>query len=337
MKSPLKADLDEIWSLALSLSTPRDYERGLQGVAPVIPENILVFCRSGIDHLLTEPTRLRHHRFVLLVVLEGQGRLFVNEQIHLLTPGSVFLIFPFQFHHYLEHDAQDLRWIFITFESRRETELESLRNMIWKLDAVIRRQVLEIVRLVSGGSGDLSPQQVGVAQVRLGLVLAQLLLQQAELSAPPQHPDSIEGAALLEAVNRFFNRNVGHPFTLKELAQAIGYSPSHLRSIFRSAVGISLGQYISQARLMKATGLLHRGGKSISEVAEACGYASLFSFSRAFRKAYGCSAREFRKRCESDPKAYAGFVTSPPEGPPARPRQGKGSRTGAARRAKARA
>jgi len=319
----------DLWQKLTAQPNPGDYERGLPGVSPVIPENILVFGRSEIGYLVTEPARMRHHRFVLLVVLDGRGRLFVNERIHPLAPGAVFLIFPFQFHHYLEQEDRNLRWVFLTFECRRESELEGLRNTVWKLDAVIFRQVQEIVRLVSSGKDELSPEQVGVAQVRLGLVLAQLLLQQAELGVVPHHPDSIEGAALLETVNRFFNRNVAKPFTLKEMAQAIGYSPSHLRSIFRSAIGISLGQYISQARLRKATGLLHRGGKSISEVADACGYTSLFSFSRAFRRAFGCSAREFRKRCE---EGTAMKVEEPLV--PKKPR--KGSRTGVARRAKAR-
>ena len=71
-------------------------------------------------------------------------------------------------------------------------------------------------------------------------------------------------------------------------------SPSHLRTRFRASCGVSLGKHMRELRLERACGLLRMTTARISEIADQCGFSSLFSFSRAFRVRHGLSPKAYR-------------------------------------------
>ena len=78
-------------------------------------------------------------------------------------------------------------------------------------------------------------------------------------------------------------------------------SPSHLRRVFREAMGVSFGQFMLQARINHAAALLHETRLSISEIAEASGFESLYAFSRAFKRSTGQAPTVFRAEIQESP------------------------------------
>lgn len=60
--------------------------------------------------------------------------------------------------------------------------------------------------------------------------------------------------------------------------------------------GLTPTQYIAKSRLGKASSLLLQTDKSISEIAQICGYFDHSAFSRAFKKATGGKPIEFRRQ-----------------------------------------
>ncbi len=60
--------------------------------------------------------------------------------------------------------------------------------------------------------------------------------------------------------------------------------------------GLTPTQYIAKSRLGKASSLLLQTEKSISDIAQICGYFDHSAFSRAFKKATGTSPIDFRRQ-----------------------------------------
>ncbi len=82
---------------------------------------------------------------------------------------------------------------------------------------------------------------------------------------------------------------------LEELAKLACFSPCHFHRVFRGLVGETVGQHVGRLRLERAAMLLQSSKRQILEVALDSGYESHEAFSRAFRKAFGCTPRDYRK------------------------------------------
>ncbi len=97
------------------------------------------------------------------------------------------------------------------------------------------------------------------------------------------------GAAL-----RAMHADVGHRWTVQELAAISHMSRSAFAASFRSRVGTAPLEYLIEWRMSLARDALRRGTRSISELASATGYESESAFSTAFRRVVGCSPTRFR-------------------------------------------
>jgi AraC-like DNA-binding protein len=87
----------------------------------------------------------------------------------------------------------------------------------------------------------------------------------------------------------------GRP-TIADLSQETGVSASHLRALFRDRFGVSLGRYLRDYHIKRSIGMLSSSSVTVTQAAELCGYGSVYSFSRAFRRTMGCSPIQYIRR-----------------------------------------
>lgn len=99
-------------------------------------------------------------------------------------------------------------------------------------------------------------------------------------------------AVVLEAVGT----DPARPYTVESLADAATLSPSRFAHLFTTQVGMSPMRTLRLIRLQHAARLLQCTSDPIGSVATASGFASIFDFSRQFRRQYGASPREYRAR-----------------------------------------
>ncbi len=81
---------------------------------------------------------------------------------------------------------------------------------------------------------------------------------------------------------------------IKQIADSVHVSESHLRRLFIHDLGLSPMEYLQSCRIDHAKEMLLYGPDSLGNIAEACGYSSLFYFSKIFKRAVGLSPTEFR-------------------------------------------
>jgi AraC-like DNA-binding protein len=124
--------------------------------------------------------------------------------------------------------------------------------------------------------------------------LAELLIELRRIK--DRKKEGVKGISL--PVSRIINHIHSHlPERLKvsDLLANEQYSPVHFYRLFKTETGLSPKQYILQMRVRKARELLLESPMNMSQIADRCGYADVFDFSRRFKKATGYAPNVFRK------------------------------------------
>ena len=84
--------------------------------------------------------------------------------------------------------------------------------------------------------------------------------------------------------------------TLSILSRKFGYSQHYTSRKFREVSGVKLQDYLRNRRMVFAAKEIRETDKGILEIAMDFGFSSNEAFTRAFRKAYGVTPSEYRKR-----------------------------------------
>lgn len=83
---------------------------------------------------------------------------------------------------------------------------------------------------------------------------------------------------------------------LSELAKLAAMSPNYLCHRFRVCFGSTISAYVIRKRMAAAQRLLFEVRLRASDIAEAVGYSDVFQFSKQFKKTFGTSPLEYRRR-----------------------------------------
>ncbi len=110
----------------------------------------------------------------------------------------------------------------------------------------------------------------------------------------------------LAAALRAMHAGPEKAWSVTRLAAEAGMSRARFADRFAAMVGLPPMEYLTRWRLLKARALLGDTGLSIDDIAEACGYASLPSFTRRFKAEFGIGPGSFRRQQrEAAPAAAA--------------------------------
>lgn len=112
-----------------------------------------------------------------------------------------------------------------------------------------------------------------------------------------------EYTARINRVMDYVSTHLDQAFDLSTLAQIASFSPYHFHRIFTAMLGETPNSFVSRVRLEKSAHFLQNAPNlSVGEIAYNCGFNSISSFSRSFRKYFGIAAKDFR---ELDKSVYA--------------------------------
>lgn len=134
-----------------------------------------------------------------------------------------------------------------------------------------------------------------------------------DLAAETDDPNPLESADTESGFNthveraiHLFERHIGSPLTVAEVARRVGVTQAHLTRLFDRQFGVPPLQYYRRLRMEAAASYLVNSTLSVKEIAWELGYANPFHFSRSFRRFAGISPRGYRLQYfENNPTAYA--------------------------------
>lgn len=109
--------------------------------------------------------------------------------------------------------------------------------------------------------------------------------------------ESVNKKYVVEQIVNYFDDHYSEKISLDQIAENMYLSPFYISRIFKSETGDAPIRHLINIRLEKAKELLEGGwGGSIQEVAASVGYDDAYHFSKLFKKRYGISPSQARKK-----------------------------------------
>jgi len=101
---------------------------------------------------------------------------------------------------------------------------------------------------------------------------------------------------LVQKARDYIDKHKMDSLSLGTVAKAAGASVFHFCKVFHKATGLKFTDYVARVRLEDARTKLLNPNRRVSEVAYDVGFQSLTQFNRMFKRVFGQSPSEFRKR-----------------------------------------
>jgi AraC-like DNA-binding protein len=232
------------------------------------------------------PWRLSFHE-------RGRAELATPARLFALPPGRCVLIAPDIGG--LAKAEGDASHLLIEFTLGRARDAAALPGgdapLALAADAPRDELARALLRELAGQPA-LSPGICARAQALLHLCLSSAL-DSAGARAGIPGPGG-DGRAQLQPVLRYIDAHLAELLPNAKLAELAHASESHFIRMFRRVVGCTPARHVQERRVSSAVELLLRSNLSIDEIAERCGFANRYHFSRVFAQRMSHPPARFR-------------------------------------------
>ncbi|XCM31304.1 helix-turn-helix domain-containing protein [Streptomyces parvus] len=121
---------------------------------------------------------------------------------------------------------------------------------------------------------------------------------QSQFSVPLER---ISATRRIEDLRHHILRNIGRRLTVVDLAEYAHVSDRHLTRIFKTELGMTPHAYIESVRVEKARNELESSDSTLERIATVCGFGTVDTLVRAFRRRLNATPTEYRSRFRSTP------------------------------------
>jgi AraC-like DNA-binding protein len=260
---------------------------------------------------LTHDYFVHHHNFSeLVLILEGSATHIVEGKEYPIKAGHVFIVNEGVNHGYKKVDR--IKYINVMFKTDQLHRLEELMKLsgfqaLFLIEPYYRSEqhynaMLELepaqMKRVNAVLGDILEEYTDGRDGYRSMILmhfSALAILLSRYYTENSGADSNKVYRLAEAFT-FLEENYLQPITLKQAADLAYLSPRHFVRTFSRSYRTTPMEYVLKRRLEHSCMLLRDPSRSISEVAEDSGFRDANYYARQFRKAFGCSPTEYRKK-----------------------------------------
>ena len=240
-------------------------------------------------------------------IAAGHGRVILQGQAHPLSPGSLYVTGPGVEHAQLSDKNDPMCeycvYLRVSGKNARETHDPTsvaqrfLQNHLWL------GQDSQNVRLLLKDLFDEFRCQHTGYMIQIQALLQQLPVklvrcyEQGKTSAHHFSPSNLMDSNTV-IIEEYFLYEY-QTCTLEGLATRLGLSSRQTERLLKKQYDMTFVEKRTQARMSAASVLLLKTTSSITDIAAELGYSSVEHFANAFRRFYGKSAREYRKKAKT--------------------------------------
>ena len=226
----------------------------------VNPEEFSCFCYENFSF----PLHI-HRAYEFFLQQDGETEVTVDGVSYLLKKGDAVLIFPFQTHSY--NRVTPGKNFLCFFSPELVADFHQLNRNLLPLD-----NRFEYPNFLPPQMDNIFLQRSFAYSV-CGI-----------FHSKPRHRTARESPSenALIPILLYAEQNFNRQFTLRDAAQAVGYSYTYVSKYFKKKIGLTFNKYINLLRINRAKELLLSTSMSIAEIKDACGFRCIRTFNREF-------------------------------------------------------
>ena len=236
--------------------------------------------------------------FELTIVNNGKGSIITNGEETAIHAGEIYLSFPCDIHEIRANLHDKLEYDFFSFYCTDERLKADLKLITQNYRSGAQRifQDSKISQLIEYAISEFfSKEQPYFDNTLTDIFHLILLYLIRDFNDIPQNTANVSNPEILcFQVMSYIDTHIYKLKNLEELAPKFNYNYGYLSGLFKRTTGKTLSEYHQNRKMETGKALVLENKKSIGEIAEMLGY-NLYSFSKAFKKAYGTSPKTMQK------------------------------------------
>lgn len=99
---------------------------------------------------------------------------------------------------------------------------------------------------------------------------------------------------IIEYTKGYIIENLEDNISLNIIAEKVGLTPHYLSKVFKEEAGINFIEFITNAKMKKASELILSSDLSIEEISQKLGYGSSAYFIKKFKESYGVTPKQYK-------------------------------------------
>ena len=239
----------------------------------------------------------RNH-FLFHYIISGTGTLYADDstgttKTYHLKSGEGFLIFPNQITTYIADKELPWEYVWIEFDGLRAKE--AMDTAGFSLDKPefhqkkrdMSQKMEEELVYIATHSDETIFNIIGHLYLFLDYFM------RATVSTVVKGSTKLQDYYIKEAIT-YIEQNFQNDISVVDIANRLGINRSYFGKIFKQTLKQTPQEFLINYRMIKATELLRLTKMSIGDISKAVGYENQLHFSRAFKKIYNISPREWR-------------------------------------------
>lgn len=241
----------------------------------------------------------RHNDVEINLVLRGELHYVLGGRHLVVREGQIAAFWAAQPHGLVHSRPGDVAWVHVPMSRviswhLPETEIGALLRMRplvieagaigRRLESMVELWLEEIAR----------PDTAGIALLEIQAALRRIL-RAADAHDAPRAAELPPGRTRhVVAMAQFVVEHFREEITVADVARSVHLTASHAMTIFRAALGVTIGDYLTMCRVAEAQRLLLTTTGTSAEIAAAAGFGSLSSYYAHVTVACGMPPRQYR-------------------------------------------
>ena len=249
-----------------------------------------------------------HNDMEIIYIKKGRGCIRVNLSPFLVQEGDIVIVLPGQLHSIEQYENFSMEYENIIFQlsmlmtAQKDTCTSNFFEPLLQQKITLPNLCstsCENYGILSGCLDALDEicrtASPGYHMAVKGQLFSFFFGLISSLSAPlTVHQD--KSLDRLKELLKHVETNYGQKITVDNAAAICGFSKSHFMKFFKHTMGISFIEYLNDYRLIMAARLLATSSDSVVSISEETGFENLSYFNRIFKRKFGCTPTQLRKR-----------------------------------------